>query len=164
MVAIVVPLTYATTRIAWFLGYPLGVGDDMLTSTRDILGSGLVLALMAIGGALLTTGLVLPWGERWPRWFPSIGGRPVPVAFPTVWALTVAVMVASAGSTFITGMLDPTQQIGPPGARDELGAWLPLMAWPLWGAALAVCVLAYGARRAAGSAQRPADSATTMGR
>ncbi|MGW4795381.1 hypothetical protein ACWEPC_23505 [Nonomuraea sp. NPDC004297] len=39
------------------------------------------------------------------------------------------------------------EQVGPPGADQELGAWMPEMLWPLWGAGLAVAALAYLSRR-----------------
>ena len=70
VVAVVIPLVYAATRWAWALGIPLGVTDEFL---REGAGNGMWLAgaalgTIAVGGALLTTGLTLRWGERFPEW------------------------------------------------------------------------------------------------
>jgi hypothetical protein len=44
--------------------------------TPDIWLAGAALATLAVGGATLTLGLVQRWGEVYPRWSPSVGGKP----------------------------------------------------------------------------------------
>jgi hypothetical protein len=98
--------------------------------------------------ALLTLGLVRPWGEILPQWIPFVGGRPVPVA--------AAVVPAALGVLAITSLLvyvllnnvlfhyHPEPVIGSDG-QDPAGVmstgWVlglsygPLLAWaPLLGA------------------------------
>ena len=54
------------------------------------------LSVVSFGAALLTIGLVRPWGEVVPGWIPLVGGRTVPVR--------AAVTAASVGATFIFGV------------------------------------------------------------
>ncbi|MGW0482161.1 hypothetical protein [Nonomuraea sp. NPDC003214] len=145
-VAVAVPVVYAITRVGWLLGIPVGISDDFLASIASITPIGAGLATLGLLGAVLTLGLVRPWGEIWPRWVPFLRGRPVPARLPAYAALIVAVPITSAGLMYVRKKLTG-EQAGPPGAVDELGAWLPEMLWPLWGAALAVAGLAYLARR-----------------
>jgi hypothetical protein len=53
----------------------------------------LLLSALSLGLALLTLGLVRPWGERLPGWLPVLGGRCVPAR--------LAVGVASTGATLL---------------------------------------------------------------
>ena len=83
-VAVATRWFYAATRWAWALGIPLGLTTELFEFGRAsglwAVGGGL--ATLAIVGAGLTTGLTLPWGERWPSWLPRIGGRPIPAWLP----------------------------------------------------------------------------------
>lgn len=146
IIAVAVPVVYASTRLGWLLGIPVGISQEFLDFIAPITPIGAGLATLGLGGAALTTGLVLPWGETWPRWIPVLRGRPIPPRFPVVWALAVAMPITSSGLMYIRKILTG-QQMGPTGANAEIGAWLPEMLWPLWGAALAVAALAYLARR-----------------
>lgn len=145
-VAVVVPLVYAVTRVAWALGIPLGVQQ----ATLDDLGSGrwagLGLASFAIVGAWLTTGLLARWGEVFWAWVPRWGGGPVPVGLALGPGLVVAGAVTSAGLSFwrllLTGELSRV-----PGASSDWAAWGPGLFWPVWGPALAVACLSYLVRR-----------------
>ena len=152
-VAVTVPVGYATTRIAWAVGLPLGVRDAFLVELGSAKFAGLGLGLFALVGCLLTLGLVQRWGERFWRWVPRIGGRPVPVSMAVVPALFVATAVTSAGLGFwrsvVMGDLDRL-----PGEPADWAAWAPELLWPLWGLALGVAALAYRARREA-TAERP---------
>ncbi|GAA4927809.1 hypothetical protein HD597_004539 [Nonomuraea thailandensis] len=145
-VAVAVPVVYAVTRIGWLLGVPVGISDRFLACIAGITPIGAGLSALGLVGAVLTVGLVRPWGEIWPRWVPFLGGRPIPARFPAGAALAVALPITSAGLMYVRKKLTG-ERIGPPGAGEELGAWLPEMLWPLWGAALAVAALAYLARR-----------------
>ncbi len=95
---------------------------------------------------MLTTGLVRPWGEVFPRWLPRVGGRTVPVALAVVPASIVAVMVMSAGVMFlrlaVTGAFDVL-----PGEPGDIATWLPEVFWPLWSCGLAFASWTYWLRR-----------------
>ncbi|MEU9305144.1 hypothetical protein [Streptomyces sp. NPDC048269] len=64
------------------LGIPVGYSKEVLREEYAIPGWGMAyvigLALLIECLALLTIGLVRPWGERMPRWVPFFGGRDVP--------------------------------------------------------------------------------------
>lgn len=145
-VAVAVPLLYAATRIAWALDVPLGVSRETLDDLGSGRYAGLGLAVFAIVGAWLTTGLLARWGEVFWSWVPRVGGRPVPVALALVPGLVVAGAVTSAGLSFwrllLTGHLSTV-----PGASGDWAAWGPELFWPVWGTALAVACLAYLGRR-----------------
>lgn len=145
-VAVVVPLLYAVTRIAWALDLPLGVRREMLDELGSARYAGLGLALFAVLGAWLTSGLRARWGETFWRWVPRVGGRQVPIALALVPGLLVAGAVTSAGLSFwrlvLTGHLAEV-----PGATEDWAAWAPELLWPIWGVALAVACVAYGTRR-----------------
>lgn len=146
VVAVVAPLSYAVTRIAWALDVPLGVRREMLDELGSGRYAGLGLALFAVVGAWLTTGLRARWGEVFWGWVPVVGGRPVPVGLALVPGLVVAGAVASAGLGFwrllLTGRISEV-----PGGTEDWAAWAPELLWPVWGAALAVACLAYLGRR-----------------
>ncbi|MFI5626198.1 hypothetical protein ACIA03_22245 [Nocardioides sp. NPDC051685] len=148
-VAVVVPLLYAVTRIAWAVGVPLGIRPEMLDELGSGRWAGLGLALFAVVGALLTWGLLARWGEVFWAWVPRFGGRPVPVAMALVPGILVAGAVTSAGLSFwrmvVAGDLWMV-----PGATSDWAAWVPEMLWPVWGVALAVACLAYLGRRTLG--------------
>jgi hypothetical protein len=112
------------------------------------------LSVVSFGAALLTIGLVRPWGEVLPRWIPLVGGRTVPVR--------AAVTAASLGTIFIFGvyayaLLNPIVRFrvapdipGCPSPLDGPGAWVAVASYaPLlaWGPLLAVVTVAYYRRR-----------------
>ena len=140
--AVIAPLAYATTRLAWVVGIPLGISQSLLRQVRsEMLGAALGLASVAIGGAILTVGLVRPWGEVFPRWMPILRGRRVPPALAIVPASFVAVLVFAAGLGITRDVL-----------RDGLPAvdWLahaPGLLWPFWGLGLGAATVAYHYRR-----------------
>lgn len=145
--AAAVPVVYATTRIAWAMGIPLGLTEEFLRSVQPIVHIGLGLGLFALLGSVLTPGLVQRWGEVFPRWVPGLGGTPVPVGLAVNTALAVSVLVGSAGCAFVRLMAQGGIPMAPDGAIDQIGAWLPEMLWPLWGASLATAALCYRERR-----------------
>lgn len=99
--------------------------------------------------ALLSFGLVRPWGEVVPRWIPLLGGRRV--------APYAAVIPATLGSLALIaiwgyGFRDLFTGIDIPFASDGwaalmIGAYLPLL---LWGPLLLLLTWAYHRRRSAG--------------
>ena len=147
VVAVLVPLGYATTRFAWALGIPLGVSRDFLHDMGPNVYFGAGLGALAVGGAVLTLGLVQRWGEVFPRWMVGVHGRRVPMSLALVPAGTVSVVVGSAGLMFVrfvfTGSFGETF----PGTQDDVATWLPEMFWPVWAVALAAAAYAYWLRR-----------------
>ncbi len=144
--AVLIPLSYAVTRLAWAVGVPLGVRDEFLVELGSAKWAGFGLGAFAVVGCLLTLGLVQRWGEVFWSWVPVIGGRPVPVGMAVVPALFVASIVASAGTGF-WGSVFSGHIADLPGAVEDWAAWVPELFWPVWGIALAVAALAYRHRR-----------------
>ncbi|GAA3019914.1 hypothetical protein [Streptosporangium longisporum] len=144
-VAVLAPLPYAAQRAAWNLGIPLGVDEAFVQAlATDFQSKGLgpilmySLTLGAVGGALLTTGLSMSWGETFPRWVPYLGGRRVPVTMAVIPATVVTVAVTVAGlAVWRWALLE--------GEVD--GSAVPGLLWVPWGIALGVATLAYHRRR-----------------
>jgi hypothetical protein len=151
-VAVIIPVIYAATRWAWALGFPLGISEEFLREGQEVglWWAGAALATLALGGAILTLGLVLRWGEVFPRWIPFLSGKRVPIPLAVVPASLVSVLVTSAGLMFVrltlTGGLDAILGEGVLGA-ENWAALAPELLWPLWGAALGAATLAYYYRR-----------------
>ncbi len=138
--AVVVNLPYEFTRIAWYFGWPLGISDEfhqMMADTPYMLEMGLVLAVLALGGSLLTHGLVHRWGEVYPRWIWFKAGRRIPPALAIVPASVVAAVLIPAGLMNIRLEDD----------NDEWGLVLPGTLWVAWGVALGAATYAYYLRR-----------------
>ncbi|RZQ62307.1 hypothetical protein [Amycolatopsis suaedae] len=91
------------------------------------------LSVLQLGAALLTVGLVRPWGEVFPRWLPWLGGRRVPVTFAAGVAVAGAIYLAVS---LLVPLLDPGPALPVP-AGCEIPGWdgalrfyLPLYLWP----------------------------------
>ncbi len=150
-VAVIIPVLYAATRWAWALGIPLGISEEFLREGQEIglWWAGAGLATIAVGGAVLTLGLVQRWGEVFPRWVPFLRGGRVPIWLAAVPASLVAVLVTTAGLMFVRLTLFGTFSLG---ERDLIldenwAAIAPELLWPLWGVALGAATLAYYYRR-----------------
>ncbi|GAA1336927.1 hypothetical protein GCM10009611_02660 [Arthrobacter roseus] len=127
-------------RLAMSVGIPVGFSDAVLRSDYDLPGWG---ALYLIGLtvvieclALLTLGLVYPWGRVVPPWIPFIGGSRVP-------PLT-AVIPAAIGALLLT--LIAVSQLLVWDRVDTAG--LPLMGLTyapmlVWGPLLGVVTVSY---------------------
>lgn len=140
VVACLAPLPYEITRVAWYLGHPLGISRDFLTMMQDtdgMLEVGLGCAIASVLGGVLTHGLVSRWGEVYPRWIWFKAGKRVPPALATVPASLVAVVLIPAG----------LMMVWDPEISDGWGLRLPSVAWVLWGAALGAATIAYHWRR-----------------
>ncbi|MHB1134897.1 MAG: hypothetical protein ACYC4L_21205 [Chloroflexota bacterium] len=146
-IAVIVPLVYAATRLAWALGIPLGLNEEFFRQgqAEGTFAAGASLAAVAIVGSALTLGLVQRWGEVFPHWLPGVGGRPVPPALAVVPASIVAVLVTNAGLTFWRRVLLGTTSFSLTGG--DWAALAPELLWPLWGVALGAATLAYYLRR-----------------
>ncbi|SCG49352.1 hypothetical protein [Micromonospora humi] len=141
--AAVIPTLYALTRLAWAAGIPLGISRDFLDEMHDsgIVWAGAGLGAFAVAGAVLTLGLVRPWGERFPRWMVGLAGRRVPVSLAVVPATLVALAVTAGSLGLVTA----------PRFWELTGGFslttLPMLLWPLWGVALGAATYAYLLRR-----------------
>ncbi|EMF24625.1 GntR family transcriptional regulator [Streptomyces gancidicus BKS 13-15] len=132
-------------RIAQVAGLP--VADQVGRNGREAVVA-ISLTLMTEGLALLTLGLVRPWGEVAPRWLPFIGGRRMHTFAVVVPAmLGAAALCATAGwfaCTQAAGLIEHVTQT-PAQQLLLVVCYAPLLAWaPL----LAATTLAYYRRRA----------------
>ncbi len=151
-VAVAVPILYAATRWAWALGIPLGINEELLREAQatGAVWAGAGLATLAVGGAILTLGLVQRWGEIFPRWVPLLSRRRVPVWLAVVPASLVAVLVTNAGLMFVRMSALGTFSLGDSALTLGNGNWAaiaPELLWPVWGLALGAATLAYYYRR-----------------
>lgn len=143
VIAVLGPAPYVLVRATWLLPDALFSGpltpEDLDPSTRLW---GLLLGAAALGGSVLTVGLLRPWGRVFPAWMPYIGGRRVPVAAAAVPGYAVAfVLTASAPSIVLLSFEQAAD-----GNTDAL--WmLALLPFWAWGPALAIAVWGYVRRR-----------------
>lgn len=123
----------------------------------------IVLSLVAEGLALLTLGLVRPWGERLPRWLPWVGGRPVPplaAVIPAALGAAAVTAVTVAGAVLWNG----PENNGDPDAPQGLAGlvmtvcYAPLL---LWGPLLAAVTVSYHRRRLSADRFVPAPGGST---
>jgi hypothetical protein len=108
------------------------------------------LSCVSMTVALLTLGLVRPWGEVLPRWVPILGGAVVPRRLGTLAALGLAALIAGLSVYFFANSVFDLVESRPlpPGCSqpglDVLVFYIPLLAWaPL----LLVLALHYNHRR-----------------
>lgn len=132
-------------RIALVIGLPVADVDAGGFWVKVYIVS---LSVVSEGAALMTLGLVQPWGEVAPRWIPVIGGRPIRPLAAFIPAMTGATILTAlwtwafwgmAGSDFYTYFGDAQSVI-------VTACYLPLLAW---GPLLAVVAVAYLRRRRA---------------
>jgi hypothetical protein len=150
-VAFLMPLPYGLTRLAWALGISLGIDQDFTGTPLTARIGEAGLATLAIGGAILTLGLIRPWGEIWPRWIPFLAGRRVPVAVPTILGGLAALAVTVGGLSFGRLALIEAMGLAPEPAEPPTytgwATWAPGWLWPLWGIALAIATITHYYRR-----------------
>jgi hypothetical protein len=141
-------------RIAMGLQIPVGFTEQGLREF-DIPGWGVPyvigLSLFCEALALLTLGLVQPWGEVAPRWLPLIGGRRIPVLAAVIPAALGALAVTFITTTAAIGWADAGDPM-PPGTTDPNPMYAVVMALcyvPLlaWGPLLAAVTVHYYRRR-----------------
>jgi len=139
VIAALGPLPYALVRLTWLTPWPqLAAGEALPLAVRI---QGVALSSGAWLGVVLTLGLILPWGERLPRWFGRRAGRPVPPAAAIVPGGIVAVMLCGAAVPMLVMM-----------------GWTAALYFPawFWGPALALAVWGYaGHRYGVGSGSAP---------
>jgi hypothetical protein len=140
LVACLAPLPYEITRIAWFLGFPLGVTGDFLRMMQDTPGMlevGLGCAVASALGGVLTHGLVGRWGEIYPRWIWFRAGRRAPPALAVVPASIIATGLVPAGLMNVRMGID----------RSGWALTGPSVLWIGWGVALGAATVFYYLRR-----------------
>ncbi|MFB7936171.1 hypothetical protein [Streptomyces sp. NPDC056049] len=139
-------------RIALVVGWPdWYAGHDWLPGERSYV---LSLSLVAECLALLTLGLVRPWGERLPAWVPFAGGRTLPVRAvvvpASIGAFLATALAAYAVLNYAFHLVPPLNDTGEtfptagPGAWALWACYVPILAW---GPLLAVVTRAYHLRR-----------------
>ncbi|MBW9207813.1 hypothetical protein KV097_17895 [Mumia sp. zg.B17] len=148
VVAAVCPLPYVLLRSTWLFPDALFTGPltpaDLDPAMRLW---GLLLGAAALGGSILTVGLLRPWGRVFPAWMPSLRGRTVPVAAAAVPGYAVAFVLTATAPSIVLLSIEQAAD-GDTAALWMLGV-LPFWAW---GPALAVAVWGYvRSRRAAGA-------------
>lgn len=137
-VAAATPLASAVWRVALALGFSAGYTEQGLVAL-DLAGWGtawvLALSVLSELAALLTLGLVSPWGEQVPRWVPILGGRRVHPLSATVPAVVGALLLTALWTPMLWWWHVPHDDMTPRGAALVGLVYLPLVAWgPLLGA------------------------------
>lgn len=158
--AALAPLPYALCRLGWALGIPVGVDPayfrhvvlDNPTISAMFIPTAWVFGALSLGGGLLTVGLIQPWGERFPRWFPFLGGKRVPISLAVIPASLVALAVTVAGFIFTFSFFVVILHLTPPDTvqldpRMIWGTVGPMLLWIPWGVALGLASIAYYYRR-----------------
>ena len=141
------------------LGIPVGVDDRVrrdlypLPSWGTAYVFGLTLLLVAL--ALLSLGLVRPWGEVLPRWIPVVGGKDVPPLAAVVPAGAGAVAVTMLWVNAFANIKEICGFYGLEGAERTvmIAGYSPLL---LWGPLLAGLTVSYARRRRASERVRSA--------
>jgi hypothetical protein len=154
-VAMVAPIFYAITRVAWAVGIPLGQSAEAfrLGQENGTWIKGLSLAGFGLVGAVLMLGLVQRWGEVFPRWMIGLARRRVPIPLAVIPASLASVLLVVGGIGIwvdLPGMKANAVAAGAEGTAliGELIFQVgPTLLFPLWGAALAVATLGYYYRR-----------------
>jgi hypothetical protein len=144
-------LPYVIARLSWLTPWPLAgdpgdYADDMVT-----MATGLILGAGMLTGGVLTLGLILPWGSRFPIWFGPVGGRPVPVALAVVPASVVAILFTTAG-------IDSLLLAGSDGSGFAVLVTALVFPFWLWGPLLALATWGYALHRSTETQQTTATS------
>ncbi|MDG4810850.1 hypothetical protein O7634_29180 [Micromonospora sp. WMMD1120] len=161
-VAMVCPLPYAVIRLAWSRGWALGAPQPFVASLLRNQPENVyiepTLAAFAIGGVVLTCGLLCRWGRVFPRWMPVLRGRVVPLWFPLLLGGSAVVAIFAFGRGLLLGQLG----VRLPGQLDTFQLWgepvydpaywgaggLGWVLFPLWSISLAVALAGYHHRYA----------------
>lgn len=144
IVAACCALPYTLARLSWLTPWPLLAPNDLDLATMPmVLLTGLSLGAAMLVGGVLTLGLILPWGRRFPRWIAGIGGRPVPIALAVVPASIVSALFTAGGVDLVLSVFDGALGDGSVAQVLELvfvfpfWLWGPLLALATWGYAMA---------------------------
>lgn len=149
-IAAFAPIPYACTRIVWAFGVAFGVDSQFFEVNPMAQITSLVFGGICIGGGLLTLGLIQKWGEVFPRWFPFVGGKRVPILLAVIPASIVAIAVTAAGVVFTFTFFAIQLQLMPAEGillNDIWGTIGPMLLWIPWGTALGLAAISYYYRR-----------------
>lgn len=140
-------------RLCFALGATMGFSGGLLADLhRGVPGWGsaymIGLSLLAELLALLTLGLVRPWGLTVPRWIPLLGGRPVRPPAAIVPAALSALVLTTLGVLGLFGWNSPENMGSPEAPRGFAYLVMTLCYLPLvaWGPLLAVVTADYARR------------------
>ncbi|TWD81706.1 hypothetical protein FB561_2828 [Kribbella amoyensis] len=137
-------------RLLLAAGFSMGYQPEWMAANASSAADRVYLVALSLvteGLALLTLGLVRPWGERLPSWVPAIGGwrvRPLAAVVPASIGAVALVLLWSLNPLLYTDLFhDPLE---PQGGWQLLmaTAYLPLV---LWGPLLGLVTWAYYRRR-----------------
>lgn len=145
IVAACCAVPYAFARLTWLTPWPLLAPAELdFAAMPMVLLTGLSLGAAMLAGGVLTLGLILPWGRRFPRWMAGVGGSPVPIALAVVPASVVAALFTVGGVDIALSVFDGT--IGDGSAAQVLELVLVFPFW-LWGPLLALATWGYAMAR-----------------
>ncbi|MBT2483480.1 MULTISPECIES: hypothetical protein [unclassified Microbacterium] len=141
LVAAACAVPYAFVRATWLTPWPLfGGGGDVFSEDPAVRLLGLALGLAMLVGGVLTLGLIMRWGERFPRFLAGVGGRPVPVALALIPASVVSVLFTAAGIEFV---------LEGAGSMGDTSFLLLMFPFWLWGPLLGLAAWGYTMHRSA---------------
>jgi hypothetical protein len=135
-------LPYALLRLTWLTPWPIGFDGAELEAHPELRLFGLLLGFSALGGSVLTIGLISKWGEVFPAWLPVLRHRPVPVMAAVVPGLAVAAAITVAGHSVVQQSFTEGWDIE---GASMVG--LLLFPFPVWGPLLGAATLAYWQHR-----------------
>ena len=151
-VAALTPVPSAIWRISLVFGFSGGYTEQGLIDL-SIAGWGwvqlVVLSVLSESAALLTLGLVQPWGEVAPRWVPFLGGRPIPKTPVIIAASLGAIMLMVLWTPLLLWWSIPHPDMTTTGMHVVGVLYVPLVAW---GPLLAAVTVSYSLRRRAAAA------------
>ena len=137
IIAAACALPYVIARASWLTPWPLfGGSAELFAQEPAARVLGLVLGAGMLAGGVLTMGLIRPWGERFPRVFAGVGGRPVPPALAIIPASVVSVLFTAAGVQFTlegAGSISHTAYLL---LMFPFWLWGPLLGLAAWGYAM----------------------------
>lgn len=137
LVAAVCALPYAIARASWLTPWPLfGGSTETFVEEPITRATGLMLGMGMLVGGLLTLGLILPWGARFPRFLAGVGGRAIPPALAIVPASVVSVLFTAAGAEFVFMGTGDTSQTVYVMLMLPFWLWGPLLGLAAWGYAM----------------------------
>ncbi|GGW77070.1 hypothetical protein [Streptomyces lomondensis] len=133
-------------RIALALGHPAGYTTEGFADFQSLDAKLWLLTLSVVSEllALLTLGLVRPWGETLPRWIPYVGGRVIPTRPVVVTAGLGALALTALWANIPWWWTYPHENMTDTGNLIVGILYQPLV---LWGPLLAAVTLSYHRRR-----------------
>ncbi|WP_274029405.1 hypothetical protein [Streptomyces sp. MMBL 11-1] len=149
--AVAVPtLGFALPHVLWAMDVAFGVTEKGAAdlSAPDTAPALWVLALLTVAGSVLTLGLVMSWGETFPRWIPLLGGRAVPRLLAMVPPLVVAAALTPygvLGTVAMTANVTGVHELSAErmGEMEPLGFYITYLTFAAWGATLCAAAFMY---------------------